>query len=336
MRPTRELKVKKNVKVKMGTMLMGALTVAMLAFAPALDAQGRGQPPERTERPAGADRSRGQGKGVVKETRRSGGRSDRAAEARLSDRTKPVQDARGRGDTRADDNRGRAVAGAASDQRIVISEIAGVVEPMTFESLVLSPRPGNQVVGRALAAAANRGVGNDALRIRPATDRVRVVNNSGALLVDWDDNRELGAWRVVTAPFSGRRGAPSFCRTGAGHPVWGRQWCVDKGFGLGADEDLRWGRVLDPSDVIIRPTSTGDLTRDVLLGVLGDMVLNRLATQAITLGWTEPLSGRWIGEPSPAGPRVLLVSSGSNSVAEIVDTNRDERADLVVVAVRPR
>ena len=27
--------------------------------------------------------------------------------------------------------------------------------------------------------------------------------------------------------------APSFCRSGAGHPVHGREWCVQKGFGLG-------------------------------------------------------------------------------------------------------
>ena len=28
---------------------------------------------------------------------------------------------------------------------------------------------------------------------------------------------------------------PAFCRSGAGHPVHGRQWCRDKGFGLGND-----------------------------------------------------------------------------------------------------
>lgn len=28
---------------------------------------------------------------------------------------------------------------------------------------------------------------------------------------------------------------PAFCRNGEGHPVHGRQWCRDKGFGLGGD-----------------------------------------------------------------------------------------------------
>lgn len=33
-----------------------------------------------------------------------------------------------------------------------------------------------------------------------------------------------------------RRGrGPSFCRSGAGHPVHGRRWCLRKGFGLGRD-----------------------------------------------------------------------------------------------------
>lgn len=26
---------------------------------------------------------------------------------------------------------------------------------------------------------------------------------------------------------------PSFCRSGAGHPVWGLEWCLDKGYGIG-------------------------------------------------------------------------------------------------------
>jgi hypothetical protein len=31
-----------------------------------------------------------------------------------------------------------------------------------------------------------------------------------------------------------REGIPAFCRTGEGHPVFGRRWCIEKGFGLGA------------------------------------------------------------------------------------------------------
>jgi hypothetical protein len=109
---------------------------------------------------------------------------------------------------------------------------------------------------------------------------------------------------------------------------------VDKGFGLGMENDIRWGRALNTGDIVMRPrTTTGDLRRDVLAQVLGEVVFNRLAAHALTLGLTDPLSGRWIGET--AGPRVLLVSSGDRPVAEVVDRNRDSRADLLLVALRP-
>ena len=309
-------------------MRLAALAIVALAIASGLDAQGKGNQGKGKEN----ERSRGQGQGVVKESRRSGGGDTRKADARKVDRTKGFDDNRGRRDLK-EDNLGRGRG--KSDQRIVISEIAGSVEPVTFRTLVVSPRRGNRVVGRAVSRAVNRGVGDDMFVIQPVADRVQVLNRSGVVLVDWDDDRELGNWRVVTTPFRDKRGAPSFCRSGAGHPVWGRQWCVEKGFGLGVDDDIRWSRIIDPGDVrIIQPT-TGDLTRDVLLGVLGDVVLNRLATQAVTLGWQDPLSGRWIGDPAVAGPRVLLISSGPRPVAEVVDLDRDNRADLVLVAVRP-
>jgi hypothetical protein len=130
-----------------------------------------------------------------------------------------------------------------------------------------------------------------------------------------------------------RSGSPAFCRSGAGHPVWGRQWCLDKGFGLGSVNNVRWGRTVDPVNVVLqRRVTTGDLTRDILLGVLGDVAFNRLATHALTLGYVEPLTGRWMGEPT--GPQVLVVSSGTAPVAEFVDLNRDGRADLMYVGLR--
>lgn len=36
----------------------------------------------------------------------------------------------------------------------------------------------------------------------------------------------------------GDRG-PAFCRSGQGHPVHGRRWCIEKGFGLGPYRDSR-------------------------------------------------------------------------------------------------
>jgi hypothetical protein len=212
----------------------------------------------------------------------------------------------------------------------IVREFGGDV---SFRDLVKSEKKGRRLAGQAVASAARRG-DEDAFRIVPVDNRVQVLNRDGVVLVDFDDDRELGNWKVVTEPFKEKKGAPSFCRSGAGHPVWGRQWCVDKGFGLGDDGDLRWSRVIDPSNVMITRPTTGDLTRDVLLDILGSIVLNRFATHAVTLGYQEPLAGHWLGESSDAGPRVLLVSSGSQPVAEVVDLNRDDRADLVLVGVR--
>lgn len=306
-------------------MRWAAIAIAALAFASNADAQGKGNDKD----------NRGQGKGgVVKETRRSGSGDERREVARQSRGTLRDLDAPR---TARPDNRGRGNAVGRSDERIPVREVVvgGEVAPVSFRTLVVSPRRGNQVVGRAIARASQRGASDDMFVVQPVDRRVRVLNRSGVILVDVDDDVELGNWRVVTTPFTDKRGAPSFCRSGAGHPVWGRQWCVDKGFGLGVDEDIRWARIIDPRDVRIVQPTTGDLTRDVLAGVLGDIVLNRLATQAITLGWQDPLTGRWLGDPSATGPRVLLVSSGPRPVAEVVDLDRDSRADMVIVAVRP-
>jgi hypothetical protein len=54
-----------------------------------------------------------------------------------------------------------------------------------------------------------------------------------------------------------RGGGPKFCRTGAGHPVFGRRWCLEKGFGLGDRDDVFFddGRVIfwdDGRPVVVR------------------------------------------------------------------------------------
>ena len=200
---------------------------------------------------------------------------------------------------------------------------------------VASVRPEERLVGKAVALAFARGIPANALVIMPAGQHYFVRNSAGDLLLDLDDAhaRNPGYWKVVTVDDRVNDKAPSFCRSGAGHPVWGRQWCLDKGFGLGSESDFRWARTVDPRDVVFRSTGTGSLTRDVLVGVLGDAVLNRLGLHALTLGYTDPLTGQWLGQGT--SPRVLLVTSGGRPVAEIVDANGDNRADNLLVALRP-
>lgn len=229
----------------------------------------------------------------------------------------------------------RAHGDLGKEARKELREVGGEVVRSNARSLAASGKKGHQLVGRAISKANKRGLSNDDFVVTPSGARTLILNRTGALLVDVDDDRDIGVWKVVTARETNKEGSPSFCRSGAGHPVWGRQWCVDKGFGLGFDQDIRWARGVDADNVIFRrDVNDTDMTRSVLLDVLGDVVFNRLATHAITLGFVEPLTGRWIGQPT-GGPRVLLVSSGARPVAELVDVNRDGRAELMLVATRP-
>jgi hypothetical protein len=307
------------------TRLISSLIVALLAVVPIAIAhpQGKGQGKEKGEK---AQVPKGTGYGAVKQ-----------------DKSKPVQ-GRGKASDKIDrPDRGNQMAKTerpdkadkVDKPRGLEREFGGEVVPREFHVFAASPKKGQRLAGLAVARAAKRGMSGDDFIITPEPNRVRILNRSGALLLDLDDDRDVGIWRVVTEPDRNKNGAPSFCRSGAGHPVWGRQWCIDKGFGLGTDEDFRWARAIDFNNVVFqRPITTTELlTRDLLAGLLGDNAFNRLAAHAITLGLVEPLAGRWIGEP--VGPRVLLVSSGPRPIAEMVDVDRDNRADLLVVATRP-
>jgi hypothetical protein len=51
-----------------------------------------------------------------------------------------------------------------------------------------------------------------------------------------------------------RRRAPAFCRSGEGHPVWGPEWCIERGYGLGTRRIvLEHDRVYFPlgNDVVV-------------------------------------------------------------------------------------
>ncbi|HEX6250501.1 MAG TPA: hypothetical protein VFZ56_03610 [Gemmatimonadaceae bacterium] len=206
--------------------------------------------------------------------------------------------------------------------------------PASARQLAGSKRPHQVIAAGALARAHARGA-DDEFRLVPSGDRVSILNREGDVLLNLDDDRarNLGRWDVNVLHPELSSGAPSFCRSGAGHPVWGRQWCLDKGFGLGDHEDVRWGRTTTLGDIIFgRTGTTGNITNDVLPGLIGNTAYDRLALHAMTLGYTEPLTGVWGVEPT--GRRVLLVNSGPSPVAEIVDVNRDNRADLLLVALR--
>jgi hypothetical protein len=326
--------------------------LALCALVTVADAQGKGQgndkPKGNQGRAEEAAPSRGADKAKPQqardESRGNRARNDAAQASRDADR--------GRGQAArnaAGDNRGasrgnsanaprpsaRAIERASSNARFKRTWTTADIRP-ELRSRLASDRFAERIAAGALAHAFARDVRDNAFVLTPSGRQMLVRNRAGDVLVALDEDRarNLGGWKVKPVDDRVSEGSPAFCRSGEGHPQWGRQWCMDKGFGIGVDNDVRWGRNLDVSDVVFlsEPTSA-TLTRAALAAVLGDRAVDRLALHAITLGLVDPLVGTW--RTDPAGSRVLLVNSGSYPVAEIVDVDRDKRGDRMVVALRP-
>jgi hypothetical protein len=88
--------------------------------------------------------------------------------------------------------------------------------------------------------------------------RVRRDRNGQIVIRDGDGRIIVIGRRGIDERFRANRGGgPKFCRTGAGHPVFGRRWCLEKGFGLGDRDDVFFddGRVIfwdDDRPVVVR------------------------------------------------------------------------------------
>jgi hypothetical protein len=318
---------------------MITLPLALAAVVSSSNAQGKGKEKAQGPEKSGQSQGRGSGKpdkapvvapasrGASRDQQR--GQSQKAGQVRAEKSLPASANAAGRASVASAPNRGRAISPFARELRL--SE----VRP-SMRRFVGSNRAAESVTGGAVAYALARGAPENAFLIAPTGRDVGVRNKRGDLLVALDDDRArtLGVWQVRPVDDRVTGGAPSFCRSGAGHPVWGRQWCLDKGFGLGTQQNVRWGTNRDIGDIILgRRVTSATLTRDVLLNLLGPVAFDRLALHALTLGYTDPLTGVWHSEAS--GPQVLRVNSGRWPIAELVDTNRDQRADLMLVALRP-
>ena len=343
--------------------LIAAMTAAVIAIQP-LTAQGKGkgggsgdanegraagraaqaQPGNRGKGNAAVERAQSsgtnaRGRGQIGEQRRENRPEERGALDAQRRETRPEQriarplEREFAGDVELPRRGGGRPAGR---NRFVREVVIDDLRPSIRRFLVADRPPARAAVG-AIARAHMRGADEDEFVITPLDDHVRIVNRQGALLVALDDERvrNLGRWDVIPVGDDAPEGSPAFCRSGEGHPVFGRQWCIDKRFGLGQADDFRWGRTDRITDLIfLQPVRAGSLTRDALLAVLGPVAFDRLALHAITLGLSDPLSGRWLVSQEPGAPHVLLVSAGKLPVAEIVDVDRDNRADMLVVALR--
>jgi hypothetical protein len=176
--------------------------------------------------------------------------------------------------------------------------------------------------GRDRAEAAKRGtviVPQDRDRDVVVRDRDRDGRNDR----DWDDDDR---WDDRNGKNKKGKG-PKFCQNGQGHPVHGRAWCRQKGYdtGYGMYDRVDWG------DVVLRRgryDTRRDMSRSTLENILGSVVLGRFDRQRSRLGYNQPLYGRWVD--SDAGS-VLRVLSGNQPIAQVIDRNRDGRADLVLL-----
>lgn len=332
---------------RMVTSALVAVMTLAIGMQP-LAAQGKG---------TGGDKRDDKGKGAARAAQPTPGNPGKG-NSRADGRALPRRDDKGGPDDRAQSNAQRKETRA--DQRIerqIEHEFAGDVElrgrgtgkgrfarqvvvddlrPSTRRLFDMN-RPTARAAAGAVARAHLRGLDDDALVVVPVDDRMRILNRAKVVLVDLDDERvrNLGRWDVIPMDDDVSAGAPAFCRSGEGHPVFGRQWCIDKRFGLGERDDFRWGRTDRITDVVfLQPVTTASLTRDALRSLLGPVAVDRLALHAITLGLSDPLSGRWLVSREPGAARVLVVSSGRLPVAEVVDIDQDNRADMMVVALR--
>jgi hypothetical protein len=329
------------IMTKRSWISMTILPLAVAALVTNADAQGKGKG-YGTEKP---EQGKGQGadKKAEQSKERGSGKTEKPTATAASERGRSAERAMGgakatlpasvnaspRASVAASPNRGRAVSRFA--RALGVNEVRPGVR-----RFVASNRAAERLTGGAVAHAFARGTQENALIITPAGRDVSIRNRKGELLLALDDERarNLGAWRVAPLNDGVRDGAPSFCRSGEGHPVWGRQWCLDKGFGLGIQQDRHWGTSRELGDLVfVSQVTPGMLARDVLLSLIGPVAFNRLALHALSLGYTDPLTGAWYTEST--GPSLLRVNSGSWPIAELVDTNRDRRADLMLVALRP-
>lgn len=140
------------------------------------------------------------------------------------------------------------------------------------------------------------------------------------------------------------RSGPPFCRNGAGHPVHGHAWCVEKGFAPPRyrryrpqrtyPTPRRW-RQYEGSSTRFR-ISYEHVRRwnDVLTSAELDIILdrrtrNRLYAHRRALDLRAAIEGRWVPARGPTTGRVLQLRAGRSPLAELADWNGDWRVDAM-------
>ena len=129
-----------------------------------------------------------------------------------------------------------------------------------------------------------------------------------------------------------RGNGPSFCRSGRGHPVFGWDWCRERGWDRSNSRyPVRWEERGWDDVIFRRPDDRNTLDRRGLGDILGDVVFGRIDTRRRELGSTGDWLGRWT---STRSGRELWITAGGVPVARLVDRNGDRRVDSVFLAER--
>ena len=140
-----------------------------------------------------------------------------------------------------------------------------------------------------------------------------------------DVRRDDRTWGDIYGNTKSNGNGPKFCRSGQGHPVHGREWCRDKGWGLGSDRNV-FGDIIfgQPRD---RRYDDRTLGRGTLGDILGSVILGRFESFGRNYG-SGALTGQWVND---YGMRTLQLNVGGLPIARLVDSNRDGRVDDVVL-----
>jgi hypothetical protein len=129
--------------------------------------------------------------------------------------------------------------------------------------------------------------------------------------------------RALVMRLTNREDAPMFCQNGSGHPVYGRDWCFERGFRLGAE----WRRERVRDMTLTRVARGTPIDRALLEQMLGSELIEQIEDSRTELQLEQPLSGSWV--ESPAGGFILRIQAGDQPIAEVADRNRDGTIDTL-------
>jgi hypothetical protein len=155
---------------------------------------------------------------------------------------------------------------------------------------------------------------------------------TSATYVAADDLRNEATPTAAQQRAKGKKsGSPSFCRSGAGHPVYGRQWCLEKGFRVG--DGPPWAALV-VDEIVFAKTPKGridprPLGWQEIAEILSHTAVDMLFDQIGSPDDREKVSGQWRGGEE-YGVFVLELMDGDEPLAELNDTDGDGRVDVVV------